>query len=397
VKTTVATALVDGHAGDVGDALVRALESQLGGADPALVMVFASTAQPLERLVPVVLARWADAVVLGSSTAGEFTERGDAKGSVSAFALAGDFRVFAQLATGLAADVESAVGRALAPLPKECEGYSERMSFMLIDPLAGNVEEATLLAAAMLGDRARIAGGAAGDDLKMQRATVSCGATVASDAIVVATVFSREPIGLGVCHRHWPISRPLEVTRAEGNVVFTLEGRPAWEVWKEHTRERALAAGIDVTGVRGADVGGFLLRFEAGLPNGVELKVRAPLSIGDDGSMSFACGIPTGALLRITESEPQAQIEAAREAARRARAQLGGRSPAGALVFDCICRNLILNERFFEGVHAIGHELGGAPLAGFETYGEIAFDVGDMSGFHNTTTVVVAFGRREPS
>ena len=35
-------------------------------------------------------------------------------------------------------------------------------------------------------------------------------------------------------------------------------------------------------------------------------------------------------------------------------------------------------------------ELGGAPLAGFETYGEIALDVGAMSGFHNTTAVVLA-------
>ena len=35
--------------------------------------------------------------------------------------------------------------------------------------------------------------------------------------------------------------------------------------------------------------------------------------------------------------------------------------------------------------------LGGAPIAGFETYGEIAMDLGQSSGFHNTTTVVLAF------
>jgi methyl-accepting chemotaxis protein len=39
----------------------------------------------------------------------------------------------------------------------------------------------------------------------------------------------------------------------------------------------------------------------------------------------------------------------------------------------------------------MSEELGGAVLAGFETYGEIALDVGDMSGFHNTTSVVLAF------
>ena len=87
------------------------------------------------------------------------------------------------------------------------------------------------------------------------------------------------------------------------------------------------------------------------------------------------------------------QIESAREAARRANAKLGGRPAAGAVVFDCICRNLILQAEFGSAVRAMVEELGGAPLAGFETYGEIALDAGDMSGFHNTTSVVLAFPR----
>jgi methyl-accepting chemotaxis protein len=70
---------------------------------------------------------------------------------------------------------------------------------------------------------------------------------------------------------------------------------------------------------------------------------------------------------------------------------MGGASCAGAIVFDCICRNLILGSEFSSAVKGISQELGGAPLAGFETYGEIALDAGDMSGFHNTTTVVLTF------
>jgi methyl-accepting chemotaxis protein len=61
-------------------------------------------------------------------------------------------------------------------------------------------------------------------------------------------------------------------------------------------------------------------------------------------------------------------------------------------VFDCICRNLILGDRFADAVRAIADELGGAPVAGFETYGEIALCEGDLSGFHNTTSVVLAIG-----
>jgi methyl-accepting chemotaxis protein len=137
--------------------------------------------------------------------------------------------------------------------------------------------------------------------------------------------------------------------------------------------------------------GAYFLRYEAGLASGSEYKIRAPLSRAEDGSISFACGVAEGAVIRITESEPAWQVESAREAARRARAQLGGRPVAGALVFDCICRSLILGPDFMGAVRAISSELGNAPLAGFETYGEIALDVGDMSGFHNTTSVVLAF------
>jgi methyl-accepting chemotaxis protein len=98
-------------------------------------------------------------------------------------------------------------------------------------------------------------------------------------------------------------------------------------------------------------------------------------------------------VIRITESTPKDQIESAREAARRAKAKLGGLAVAGAVVFDCVCRNLILQEAFGDAVRAMASELGGVPLAGFKTYGEIALDAGDMSGFHNTTSVVLAFPR----
>ena len=54
-------------------------------------------------------------------------------------------------------------------------------------------------------------------------------------------------------------------------------------------------------------------------------------------------------------------------------------------------RNLILGEDFSRAVRGISEELGGARIAGFAMRGEIALDVGDMSGFHNTTRVVLAF------
>ncbi len=299
--------------------------------------------------------------------------------------------VFSGIGRGLKKDPEAAVRQALEGLPRELHGYPHRAALLLLDPLAGAGEEATLLAATMLGPDVRLAGGAAGDDLKMKETLVACGAQAATDSVVIGMVFSKHAIGVGVRHAHAPISPPLTVTKAEAGTVVTVDDRPAWDVWREYTRAFAAKAGIDVDALPEAEVGQFLLRYEAGLSAGSGYKVRAPLTRNQDGSINFACAIPEGAVIRITESDATRQLQSAREAARAAREQLGNGPVAGAVVFDCICRNLILGSQFSRAVRGISEELGGAPIAGFETYGEIALDVGDMSGFHNTTSVVLAF------
>ncbi len=380
------------------DDLSKSLEAGLDGKAPALVLVFSSPAHPLEQVAAALSARFPQASVLGASSAGEFTESGEAKQSMTAFAIASDMQTYHGFSSGLKADPEGAVSRALEGLPRNVEGYPHCTAILLLDPLSGVGEEASLLVAATLGPAVQLAGGAAGDDLAMTRTVVSAGSRASDDALAVALVFSKKPLAIGVSHGHLPISEKLTVTRAEGNVVHEIDGRPAWDVWREKTRDVARTRGIDTDALTPGELGGYLLRYEAGLAlggGGAEgsYKIRAPLAVLPDGSLSFACGIAQGSVIRITESVAERQVDAALRAARAAREQLGGAECAGAVVFDCICRKLILDQRFEEAVRGISKELGDAKLAGFETYGEIALYGGDMSGFHNTTSVVLAFPR----
>jgi methyl-accepting chemotaxis protein len=392
MQTNIVTAIASGSAEQASAQLVACARAGLGPDKPVMLIVFASTRQPLQTTLAHVQSAFPESCVLGASSAGEFTELGDQKQSVSMLALAGDFKVFTGMSTGLREDVEHAVQHAVAELPASLPDYPHRTAILLLDPLSGNGEEATLIASSFLGEDVRLAGGAAGDDLKMQATHVGVGQRVASDAIVVAVIFSKAPLGVGVCHGHRPLSKPLKITRAEGATVFEIEGRPAWDVWAEQTRRSAAERGVDPNKLPESELGAYLLRYEAGLETGAdEYKIRAPLSRGSKGELNFACGVPQGSLIRITESEPQHQVESARIAARRALDQTHGLPVAGALVFDCICRNLILDQQFKTAVSAISDELGSVPLAGFATYGEIALDAGDMSGFHNTTTVVLTF------
>src|SRR4051812_7086527 len=113
METRIATALAHGTPAEAAPLLAQELSKQLAGATPVLVMVFASTVQPLSQLMPLLAARFPESVLLSASTAGEFTEKGDAKGSVAAFALAGDYQVYAGVGTNLKQDLEGAVNGAI--------------------------------------------------------------------------------------------------------------------------------------------------------------------------------------------------------------------------------------------------------------------------------------------
>jgi hypothetical protein len=389
-STIVASALIDGTTTSVKERARTELNRQLGGQPPDFVAVFASTRQDLGEIVASLST--SDTIAIGASTAGEFTESGDAKQSVAIFGLCSDaYRITAGLGVGLASHPETAIERALEGQPRELRGFPCRTAITLLDPLAGNGEEVALMLAEALGPDQPLAGGAAGDDLQMRQTHVACGERCASDALVVAQIFSKRPLGLGISHGHRPLSRPLTITRASGGYVHEIEGRPAWEVWKEQTADAARARGYELDKLEAKDEGAFLLQFEAGLANGADLKIRAPLARREDGSILFAAAIPQGAVIRVTQSDGASQVQSAIEAAQRARTALADASIAGALVFDCICRNLILGPQFASAVRGISDALGGAKLAGFETYGEVGLSAGDMSGFHNTTSVVLAF------
>jgi hypothetical protein len=83
-------------------------------------------------------------------------------------------------------------------------------------------------------------------------------------------------------------------------------------------------------------------------------------------------------------------LTATDDACRDALAALGGREPIGLLAFDCAARRLVLGDDGMDDeVERIAAHAGGAPVAGFYSYGEIARTRGS-SGFHNETLVVLA-------
>ena len=115
MDTRVVTASATGSAAEAAGQLIAELKRGLAGDEPALVMVFASTEQPLGEVAAALTEAFAGSQVLGASTAGEFTERGDTKGAVCAIAVAvavaGALKVYAGIGLGVHANPERATTR----------------------------------------------------------------------------------------------------------------------------------------------------------------------------------------------------------------------------------------------------------------------------------------------
>jgi methyl-accepting chemotaxis protein len=364
-------------------------------------MVYCSSKYDYQKVVNAVRASTNKAPLIGCSTAGEFTEDKSESGSIAVGLISSDeIKFFTAIAEGVREDPEL-VARSLAnKLPGKIEGYPNLTAILLVDGLAGVGEEMAVLTAQVFEqafvEKVRFVGGAAGDDMQLKETFVFSGDEVATNSACMCLLASKKPFFTALKQAHTPLSGPLKITMAEGNILYEVDGKPAWEVWKEETAEAAKKRGIDIEELETpTEIAQFFTNYILGLATEKEgeYKIRWPISINEDGSLSFTCGIAEGSIFRIMDgSNLEEQINAAEKAAVIAKqnAENAGYSDfAGILVFECAVRQLMLGDRFPEAMDRFKKVLPGVPILGWETYGEIRLEPGQFSGFHNTTSVIL--------
>ena len=199
------------------------------------------------------------------------------------------------------------------------------------------------------------------------------------DAAVVGRL--RAASGLGVRHGWEPVSEAFRVTAASGNVVESLDWRPAYEVW------HGVLAAEGAAPIDGADFFETAKSFPFGIERvGGEIVVRDPIA-RDGGRLVCVGEVPQGGFVRVLRGRPDALVAAASDARREAWAALpDGADPYCTLFIDCISRVLFLGDAFGRELRAAGSD--GVPTIGALTLGEIANSGRSFLEFHNKTAVV---------
>jgi hypothetical protein len=363
---------------------VRAAGEALVHNDAKLLVVFCSQSYDLPELLAQIRTCSAGVPVIGCTTAGEIATSGPSAAGVVVAAFGGDgFEIGTAAARGASKDLRLAGARAARCMPSR-QDRPYRVLLLLTDGLSGDQQQVVRGAYGVVGAGVPLVGGSAGDDLKMTRTFQLYDDQVLTDAVVAAGIASDAPLGIGVRHGWRRVGEPMLVTRSSANRVCTLNDRPALEVYLEH-----LGVGEPPT-EEGFPRLALTHPFGLSRSDGEELVRFIGGADFADGSLRGIAEIPQGGLVWIMDGDADSVLTATDAACRDSLAALDGRPPLGMLAFDCIARRGVLGE---QGIHTeiqrLAATAGGAPVAGFYTYGEIARTRG-MRGFHNQTLVVLS-------
>jgi hypothetical protein len=356
------------------------------GTDPRLLIVFCSDAYDAGALLAGINDASGGVPLIGCTTAGEIGTNGPSDASVVVTALGGaGFSVETSAAERLSTRLREA-GEEVARNTTHVDDRPHGVLLMLTDGLAGDQQEILRGAYSVLGAEVPLVGGCAGDDLKMVSTSQLHNDRVLLDSVVAARIASDAPFGIGVRHGWRKVGEPMLVTKSAGNRVYTIEDRPALDVYLEH-----LDAPEDVRR-DGEAFTRFALTHPLGLSrrSGEEHVRFIGEANFEDRSLGCIAAVPQGALAWIMEGDEESVLQATDRACADALDALEARPPLGMLAFDCIARRGVLGERGIKAeIDRVSEHGAGADVAGFYTYGEIA-RVRGLSGFHNQTLVILA-------
>jgi hypothetical protein len=187
----------------------------------------------------------------------------------------------------------------------------------------------------------------------------------------------------------WDIFGPERlVTRAEGNVLYELDGRPALELYKSYLGDRA--AGLPATGLL------FPLSLRSGEEGDERRLVRTILAVDEAAqSLTFAGDIPTGSRVQLMRANFDRLVEGAASAAAMTALRGAAEGPVLSVAISCVGRRLVLGERTEEETEATLEALPpGAQQVGFYSYGELSPFAAGRCDLHNQTMTLTTLWER---
>lgn len=333
--------------------------------EPNLVIVFAAPEYFADPGFAASLAQaFPKARRVGASTAGEIAVQGVSEHKAVITAVRLEKITFRVAATELAGMDDSR--GAGARIAEQLVAPDLKAVILLSQGVGVNGSELIAGATGTLGGDIPLTGGLAGDYGAFTRTW-----TLLDDQVSSSLMLGIGLYGDAVRFAHgsfggWQSFGPArEATRARGNVLYELDGRPALDIYKSYLGDYS----------KDLPASGLLFPFALLADNQHESGlIRTLLGVNEsDGSLVLAGDIPEGGYVRLMHASTESLVDGAESAARAAQGMFANDSPSLAILVSCIGRRLIMGDRVDDEVEAVGAVFGrGCVLTGFYSNGEIS-------------------------
>ena len=263
-----------------------------------------------------------------------------------------------------------------------------RAVLILSEGLNVNGSELVRGLSSVLPESVVVTGGLSADGPNFRRTWVAIGGRLMSN-VIAAVGFYGDHVVVGHGSKGgWDKFGPERlVTRAEGNVLFELDGRPALALYKEYLGDKA--KDLPASGLL------FPLAIRASASDDKPV-VRTLLSVDHDRqSLTFAGDIPRGHLAQLMKADFDRLIDGAGVAGTMTLDT--GKPPPDAdslvVAISCVGRRLVLGARTEEEIEAVRDAVRSdrAHITGFYSYGEISPFASGHCDLHNQTMTLTSF------
>ena len=347
--------------------------------DQTLLIVFA-TSQP-DAAVAQQLAElrqtFPTATLIGCSSSGEIYGNDLHDEGIVLAAMRFDHAHIRLAHTKVASPQESAAaGKAMA---EQLRADDLTAVFTLTDGLLLNGSAYVEALGEALPEDVVVTGGLAGDADRFERTWILYDGEIATGEVAAVGLYGD---ALRVAHGSrggWDLLGPeREITRSQDNVLYSLDGQPALQVYKKYLGERA--SGLPATG----------LLFPLAIRNQEDMDgvtVRTILGVDEEKqSITFAGDVPEGRMVKLMRANFDRLVDGAASAAERIQLTDYPGGPALCVAISCVGRRLVLGPRVEEEIEAVKESLPAEVCQiGYYSYGEISPLASGRCDLHNQT------------
>jgi len=336
---------------------------QLGAARPVLAIVFAAEEFDTHEVFTGMSSLLGDTPLWGISTLRPLTGDSDKPRSVAVMLLAGsDLKAQVVWLANFAEDSQEAARLLVRALKQEL--ILPQAILLAADGVSGSLP--TVCSA--LAETPVPAAGCMASGSYTSGKTYLFGKNQAGPGAISAALLSgRFRLGWGAGHGWQETGLHFTVTRARDVWVQTLDNQPVTELYEKifgrPAREWPYPPLNELVRL-------YPLGVEPAL-RGDDLLLRSPLRVEVDGGLRMSTPVPEGAVVHLMLGDPESCLQAARAAAQQALADLGKARPLAALAFIDIAWLYLFENRPNQVAQALQEALGGVPLAGAYTLGQV--------------------------